>query len=308
MRLTTRLTFGMVALAATAAVALPLALRAQGRDDGITVYENSDYRGRNITIDRDVSDLRAFGFDRQITSFRFRPGDSWEVCTGRNFTGRCRVFSDSVADLRRSDWNDEIMSIRRARSDRRFDQRGDQRPEFGAVPPGSLELYAGTDYSGRRIVLTGPASDFRRFQFNDRALSLRAVRGEAWEVCYNINYDDCRVVDGEIPNLARFNLEGISSAKPRPRGWQLRPANTIELYAGMDFSGEAIVLRGATIDLNHEHFNDRAESLRVPRGQQWEVCVDAKFNNCRVVDHDMRDLTSEGLNRNISSVRPHVVR
>ena len=304
MRLTTRLALGLAALTAVSAIAAPLALRAQGRDSGITVYENSDFRGRNITIDRDVADLRAFGFDRQISSFRFRPGDSWEVCTGRNFSGRCRVFSESVADLRRSDWNDEIMSIRRARVEGRLDQR----PQLERVPAGSLELYAGTDYSGRRIVLTGPAPDFRRFQFNDRALSLRAVSGEAWEVCYNINFDDCRVVDGEIPNLARFNLQGISSAKPRPRGWQLRPANAVELYAGVDFSGEMVALRGATIDLNHEHFNDRAESIRVPRGQQWEVCVDAKFNNCRVIDHDIRDLSAEGLNRNISSLRPHVGR
>jgi hypothetical protein len=305
MRLTTKLMQALVAIAAAAVVATPLVIRAQGRDSGITVYESSDFRGRNITIDRDVSDLRAFGFAGQISSFRFRAGDNWEVCTGRNFTGRCRVFSESIADLRRSDWNDEIMSIRRARGDRRNDQRGEQRPTLGLVPGGSLELYAGTDYSGRRIVLTGPAPDFRRFQFNDRALSLRAVRGEAWEVCYNINYDDCRVVDGEIPNLARFNLEGISSAKPRPRGWQLRPANSIELYSGVDFSGESLAVRGSITDLSRDHFNDRAESLRVPRGQQWEVCVDAKFNNCRVVDHDLRDLNAEGLNRNISSVRPH---
>ena len=291
----------IVALAAAAAVATPLMLRAQGRDGGgITVYESSDFRGDNITIDRDVPDLRAFGFARQISSFRFRAGESWEVCTGRNFTGRCRVFTESINDLRRSDWNDTIMSVRRARVDQRPGA-----PAFGPVRAGSLELYAGTDYSGRRIELTGPAPDFRRFNFNDRALSLRAVSGEAWEVCYNINYDDCRVVDGEIPNLARVNLQGISSAKPRPRGWALRPASSIELYAGVDFSGEALVVRGGSDDLGHEHFNDRAESVRVPRGQQWEVCVDAKFNNCRVVDHDIRDLAAEGLNRNISSVRLH---
>ena len=100
----------IVALAAAAAVATPLMLRAQGRDGGgITVYESSDFRGDNITIDRDVPDLRAFGFARQISSFRFRAGESWEVCTGRNFTGRCRVFTESINDLRRSDWNDTIM-------------------------------------------------------------------------------------------------------------------------------------------------------------------------------------------------------
>jgi hypothetical protein len=289
----------ITAIAAAAAVAAPLVLRAQdGREVGITIYESSDFRGRAVVIDGNVPDLREYGFDRPVSSFRLAPGQVWEVCTGRGFTGRCRVFTDTVNDLRRMDWNDDIMSIRRA-------QRPD-RPVFGIVPPGSLELYAGTDYSGQRIVLTGPAPDFRRFNFNDRALSLRTLSGEAWEVCYNINYDDCRVVDGELPNLVRFNLTGISSARPRGRGWQLRPASSIELYSGRDFSGDFRVLTGVNPDLNRQNFNDRAESLRVPRGQQWEVCVNAGFDDCRVVDHDIPDLAAIGLNRNISSVRPHV--
>lgn len=285
-----------LALATAVAVLAPLALRAQ--EHGITVYENIDFKGRNMTIERDVPDLRAFGFDRTISSFRFPPGEVWEVCTGRNFTGRCRTFSNSVTDLRRSDWNDEILSVRRAHVDQ------GEHPVLGIVPSGSLELYSGREFSGRRVVLTRAAADFRAFNFNDRALSLRAVRGEAWEVCYNIDFDDCRVVDGEIPDLARYNLQGISSAKPRPRGWALRDARTIELYAGVDFSGDVRVINGSTSNLDHERFNDRAESVRVPRGQRWEVCVDAGFNNCRIIDHDIRDLGGEGLMRNISSVRP----
>jgi hypothetical protein len=301
MRLTPRSCRVITAIAAAAAVAAPLVLRAQdGREVGITIYESSDFRGRSVVIDGNVPDLREYGFDRPVSSFRLAPGQVWEVCTGRGFTGRCRVFTDTVNDLRRMDWNDDIMSIRRA-------QRPD-RPVFGIVPPGSLELYAGTDYSGQRIVLTGPAPDFRRFNFNDRALSLRTLSGEAWEVCYNINYDDCRVVDGELPNLVRFNLTGISSARPRGRGWQLRPASSIELYSGRDFSGDFRVLTGVNPDLNRQNFNDRAESLRVPRGQQWEVCVNAGFDDCRVVDHDIPDLAAIGLNRNISSVRPHAIR
>jgi hypothetical protein len=300
MRLAPRSFRFITAIAVAAAVAVPLVLRAQdGREGGITVYENPDFKGHALTIDRDVPDLRAFGLDRQVSSFRFPPGQSWEVCTGRDFTGRCRVFTETVSDLRHSDWNDDIMSIRRVPG----------RPQgFAGVPPGSLELYAGTDFSGRRIVLTGPAPDFRRFNFNDRALSLRAVSGEAWEVCYNIDFDDCRVVDGELPNLARFNLTGISSARPRGRDWGLRPASSIELYSGREFSGDFRVLSGSNPDLNRSHFNDRAESLRVPRGQSWEVCINAGFDDCRVVDRDIPDLAAMGLNRNISSVRPHVIR
>src|SRR5579863_2210123 len=292
MRLTSTSVRLLLALALTA-VAAPRALRAQ--EHGITVYENIDFKGRNVTIEHDVPNLREFGFDRQISSFRIPPGEAWEVCTGRDFTGRCRVFTGTVADLRRSDWNDVILSVRRAHVDH---------PALGVVPAGSLELYSGPDFSGRRIVLTRSAPDFRAFNFNDRAMSLRTVSGEVWEVCYNINFDDCRAVDGEIPNLARYELLGISSARPRGRDWVLRPARTIELYSGRDFSGEVRVINGANGNLESAHFNDRAESLRVPRGQAWEVCVDAGFNNCRVIDHDVANLAAEGLYRNISSVRP----
>jgi hypothetical protein len=216
------------------------------------------------------------------------------------------VFTNTTSDLRRSDWNDEIMSIRRARNER--DDRGQGRGGFGQVPSGSLELYSGPNFTGQRVVLTGPGADFRRFNFNDRALSLRAVSGESWEVCSNINFDDCRVVDGELPNLSRVGLAGISSAKPRGRSWGLRPAATVELYAGMDFSGEEKVVNRENPDLKRDNFNDRALSIRIPRGQQWEVCVNAKYDDCRVLDHDVRDLGQIGLGRNISSVRLHVGR
>ena len=294
----------LLAVATAAAFAAPLALRAQ--EHGITVYENIDFKGRNITIEGDVPDLRAFGFDRTVSSFRFPPGENWEVCTGRNFTGRCRIFSTSVTDLRRSDWNDDILSIRRAH----VDHPGGDRPVFGVVPPGSLELYAGTDFSGRRVVLTRAMSDFRALNFNDRALSLRAVRGEAWEVCYNINFDDCRVVDGELPNLARYNLLGISSAPGRAgHDWNLRPARSIELYAGVDFSGEVRILTGSTNNLEHDRFNDRAESLHVPRGAAVGSVHRRRLQ--QLPRYRSRHPGFGGrrmLNRNISSVRPHVIR
>jgi hypothetical protein len=284
---------------AVALVAAPPALRAQ-RDVGIRIFDDINYRGRSASIDRDVPDLVAYGFDRRVSSLRIAPGESWEVCTGRNYSGRCKIFGGVIPDLRRGGWNDEIVSIRRARPV----EQG--RPGYGIVPAGSLELYAGADFSGRRIVLTGPTPDFRRFNFNDRALSLRAVRGEPWEVCYNINFDDCRVVDGEVANLARFGLEhGISSARPRPRGWVLQAATSIELYAGIDYSGDRLIVRGAIADLNRDHFNDRAMSLRVPRGERWEVCVNSGFDDCRVVDHDIPNLDEIGLRRLISSIRPH---
>ncbi|MGH7635723.1 MAG: beta/gamma crystallin-related protein, partial [Gemmatimonadaceae bacterium] len=69
-----------------------LTLRAQrDYDSGVTVYSDSDYRGKNTTFRRDIADLRSAGFDNQISSVRVPPGERWEICAGRNYTGKCTV-------------------------------------------------------------------------------------------------------------------------------------------------------------------------------------------------------------------------
>src|SRR5438477_59574 len=60
-------------------------------------------------------DLRPAGLENRISSLRVAGGESWEVCEGRNFTGRCDVFSGEDADLRKRGWNDRISSLRPAR-------------------------------------------------------------------------------------------------------------------------------------------------------------------------------------------------
>ncbi len=288
----------MLVAAFVAATVIPLSLFAQ-KSVGITVYQDINFKGRATLVDRDTPDLRALGLERQISSFRLPPGESWEVCAGVNYTGRCQVFKGDTGDLRRSGWNDNILSMRRS---------GNIGGDFSPVPRGSLELYSGQRFTGRRIVVNGENPDFRRQNFNDRALSLRSAPGEVWEVCFNIKFDDCRVVDGDVPDLERLGLTGISSARYRGRSWQMRPSTSLELYAGTDFSGERIVVTASEPDLRRANFSDRAMSLRVPRGQSWEICNNVNFDDCRVVDRDVANLTELGLLRRISSVRPHRVR
>jgi hypothetical protein len=288
----------IVAAACVASTLMPLSLIAQ-KSIGITVFEDINFKGRSTLVERDTPNLRAIGIDRQISSFRLPPGESWEVCAGVNYSGRCQVFKGDTSDLRRSGWNDNIMSMRRA---------GNIGGDVSAVPRGSLELYSGQRFTGRRIVVNGENPDFRKQSFNDRALSLRSAPGEVWEVCFNIKFDDCRVVDGDVPDLERLGLTGISSARYRGRSWQMRPSSTLEMYAGTDFSGERLLVNGAEADLRRANFSDRAMSLRVPRGQSWEICNNVNFDDCRVVDHDVADLNTLGLLRRISSVRPHRLR
>ena len=173
-----------------------------------------------------------------------------------------------------------------------------------------LELYTGTNYSGQRLVLTGDTPSLRRQNFNDRAISLRVPNGESWEVCINDNYDDCRPVDRDIPDLASIGISRmISSARPSRFGRGGRgfppgpPPNRarLVLYDRPNFQGRSMTVDSAQGAL--VFFNDRAGSLQV--FGRWQVCEGRNFSGrCLDVNGDVRDLSRFGLNNRITSARP----
>ncbi len=194
----------MLVLLVCAAVAAPAAQRDRTPSVGIAVFEDVNFGGRTASFVRDVPDLRPSGFEKRISSFLIARGEVWEVCDGRNFSGRCEAFSSAESDLVRRKWNDKIESLR----------------VVGAGGSGwRLELFAGTRFSGQRYVINGPTPDFSKTGFNDRAISLRVPAGQSWEVCVNANYDQCSVVDHDVPDLGQIGLTRlISSARPHLRG------------------------------------------------------------------------------------------
>jgi hypothetical protein len=174
-----------------------------------------------------------------------------------------------------------------------------------------LELYAGTNYTGQRIVLTTDTPSFRRLNFNDRAISVRVPNGEAWEVCVNDNFDDCRLIDRDIPDLATINFTRmISSARPSRRGGRggfpgpgpvPGPRPQLMLYDHPNFQGRSMKVDADRASL--VFFNDQAGSVQVIG--RWELCEGRNFSgHCVRIDSDVRDLTRLGLNNRISSVRP----
>lgn len=80
---------------------------------GITVFQDRNFRGRTLTFQRDIPNLRSYNMDRRISSLRIGPGEQWEVCASPNFRGGCVVVSGEESDLRRNGWNDRIASVRR---------------------------------------------------------------------------------------------------------------------------------------------------------------------------------------------------
>jgi len=173
---------------------------------GITVFEDVNFAGNRATFVRDTPDLRPSRFDKRISSIVVGPGELWEVCDGRDYSGRCEAFSGEVPDLVRRNWNDKIQSLRLVRSGGAGNRVA------------RIELFAGTRYSGQRLILNGPTPDFSKgdVKFNDRAMSVRVPAGQSWEICVGANYDDCRVIDHDVPDLATLGISRVvSSARPR---------------------------------------------------------------------------------------------
>jgi hypothetical protein len=197
----------LIALLSGAASATLAGQRPPNTSAGITVFEDVNFGGARATFVRDTPDLRPSRFDKRISSLVIGPGELWEVCDGRDYSGRCEAFSGEVPDLVRRNWNDKIQSLRLVRSG-----------GPGNRPIARLELFAGTRFSGQRVILNGPAPDFSKndVKFNDRAMSVRVPAGQSWEICVNANYDDCRVIDRDVPDLSTLGISRVvSSARPR---------------------------------------------------------------------------------------------
>jgi hypothetical protein len=172
---------------------------------GITVFEDTNFGGSRATFVRDTPDLRPSHFDKRISSIVIGPGEMWEVCDGRDYAGRCEAFSGEVPDLVRRNWNDKIQSLRLVRSGGSGNRNA------------RIELFAGTQYTGQRIILNGPTPDFSKgdVKFNDRAMSVRVPAGQSWEICVGANYDDCRVINRDVPDLSTLGISRVvSSARP----------------------------------------------------------------------------------------------
>jgi hypothetical protein len=278
---------------------------------GLTIFANRDFGGRSATVRNDIPNLEAIGLNDAVSSLQVAPGEQWEVCEHADYQGRCVVFSGSEVDLRRNGWDNLISSARRLRG------RG------GVVAPveparGSIELFSGPRYQGERRVLTAAEPDLRRVGFNDAPESLRLGPGERWEVCGEVNFRDCRLVDSDLPDLSRIGLSRrISSVRPGPQGGGVGRGRGrgrgrgesqpyIVLYDAPNYRGESLRVDSALDSL--PGFTSRAESVQVGGGS-WELCGRSTFGRrrCVTVSDDVPDLQSLGMSNSIVSARPVAV-
>jgi hypothetical protein len=262
-----------------------------------------------------MPDISGTGLGRLISSLRIGPNETWQVCTEPNYGGRCRVLSSAVTNLQTLQLNDAIMSVRRMTSATAPPATSPATPAATAPAPGAnlppatgLELYANLSYSGRRLLVRNATPDFREIQFSDRALSLRVPPNTTWEICVNIDYDECRLVSEDIPDLTAIGFNRIiSSARPyiagrgRGRGLGTGSRAQILLYDGVNFRGRSLTIDGDEPSLSF--YTSYTGSIRVQSGE-WQLCDRPNyFGNCVAISDSVSDLSRLNLRGPVVSLR-----
>ena len=165
-----------------------------------------------------------------------------------------------------------------------------QRPEVLA--------YVGRNFEGRHVAITRDVANFEGIGFNDRASSLRVLRG-TWEFCTDAFYrGSCRTLGpGDYRDLGSQDNR-LSSARivaagrpgwghggggwtPPGPDWSSVGRGDVQLFDHPGFRGFLVNLDRETPDFDPLGFNDKVSSLIVRRGV-WEFCTDGGFRgSCR---------------------------
>ena len=201
----------------TALVAAGLAIATQAAAQ-VTFYEREGFDGRAFTTDKQVENLRRFGFHDRASSVMV-VGDRWEVCEDARFGGRCVVLRPGrYPSLGAMGLNDRISSVRTVSRNARID---DSRyaPDPVAVADrnaaAQITFYEREGFQGRSFTTDKQIGNLERYGFNDRASSVM-VAGDRWEVCEDARFGGRCVVlrPGRYGSLAAMGLnDRISSVR-----------------------------------------------------------------------------------------------
>ena len=151
---------------------------APGNDSSqITLYEHEDFQGRSFTAENPVGNFKREGFSNQASSIVIR-GQMWEVCSGKDHSGRCSVLRQGrYPSLAATGLNARVTSVRPV------GWNADDDPRNRAAPtPAQAIFYERDGFRGQSITTVKWIDDFSRHGFRYGSSSIE-VLGERWEVC-----------------------------------------------------------------------------------------------------------------------------
>ena len=190
------LLFGVLMAAAGSAAAV-----------SITFYQDDNYRGRQFTADREVSNFARGGFNDTVHSAVVHDG-RWEICMDADYGGSCSVLAPGAYPSLGA-YAGRISSVRPV-DGRQSGMRGDDR---GRGRDAHATLYEGQNLSGRSYSLGESMPNLGATGFNDRASSLRVDSGY-WIFCTDSEFrGECRTFGpGDYASLPSMN-NAISSGR-----------------------------------------------------------------------------------------------
>ncbi|HOB01834.1 MAG TPA: beta/gamma crystallin family protein [Casimicrobium huifangae] len=151
---------------------------------GVTLYEHDGFRGRAVTINSRVPNLKANGFN-DIASSAYVDNGTWLVCEDDNFRGRCVVLQPgSYGSLESLGMQDNITSVRPYR-------RGEG--NWDAAPPQGAPNYGYYRRPNEQV-------------FEAPVTSVRAISGTGEQRCW---YEQQAVPGSGNPNVGAAIIGGI---------------------------------------------------------------------------------------------------
>jgi hypothetical protein len=168
--------------------------------DRITLYTSDNFAGREVSIDRPISNLGPSGLNDSVNSAVVHEG-RWEICLDLDFRG-CSILLPG-AYPRLGAYANHISSVRPVDgrySDGRYPDYPGRNREARAT------LYEGPNMTGRAFPIQDGVMNLGRTGFNDRASSLRVESGY-WIFCSDSEFrGECRTYGpGEYPILLGLN-------------------------------------------------------------------------------------------------------
>lgn len=164
----------------------------------IVLFERTNYRGNPTNYSRPVSNL-----NRSAQSVTIGRG-VWELCEGRNFTGRCVTLDTSAPDLGSYNLRNRVSSARPIGSG-------------ASLPPPSTSDWYIVIFD--RPLYQGNSTNYNRPQTNIFKLARSVTIGRGvWELCQGRDFTGvCVTLNTSVPDLSSHNLRQVSSLRPVTR-------------------------------------------------------------------------------------------
>lgn len=263
----------------------------------IELYEQAQFQGMALGLDRANPNLADYGFDNKTLSVVVRSGN-WELCTDAQFRGSCLVLGPGQHATLPSGLQRSLSSVR---------PKDAGSTDQGSDANAAVVLYDDGDYGGKSLAVNGPIASLGKVGMGDRVSSVDVRRG-IWQICEDSNFDGtCIVLEPGRHHLSGGMHDEASSIRPLygANRQPLPDAGGLTLYENSDFSGRSLLLTSATEYLGRVGFGDMTSAVEVHSGL-WDVCTDSGYKGRCITLGPGRHVLTGSLHDRASSVRPRL--